>query len=61
MKIKNSIYIISYIIIAIFLIVMQHKVWHLSANTYFLVMVVYFIMAFITRILIKKKNKEKGD
>ncbi len=51
MKIKYRIYIIFYIISAIFL--MQHKVWHLSSYKYLLVMIIYMILAFITRLLIK--------
>lgn len=61
MKINYGIYLFLYILIAIFLIAMQHMVWHLSANNYFLVMVIYFIVAFLTRAFLNKKNKEKGD
>jgi len=57
MKIKYYIYIISYIIIAIFLIIMQHTVWHLSTNAYLFLMIIYFTLAFIVRYLIKRKSK----
>lgn len=58
MKINYGIYLFLYILI---LIAMQHMVWHLSANNYFLIMVIYFIVAFLTRAFLNKKNKEKGD
>lgn len=51
---KYWIYIVSYIIVAIVLIIMQHTVWHLSANAYLVVMISYFTLAFFVRYLIKK-------
>ncbi len=57
LKIIKCAYIVCYALIAVFIIYMQHNVWKLSSRKYLLVMIGYLLLAFITRLLIKKINK----